>query len=298
MNFQKYIHAVGTGIKGNRDLSFQESEDMMHQILDKSIHNEQIAAFLLGWRLKPETIEEFRGAISACDSYITTKTIENSIELGYPFDGKAKNPYIFPLVAKVLAESGLNLVVIGDDKQPAKDGITIKDICTKIELSSNIHYFDRADFFKELHDLTGIRMRLGLRTGFNTIEKLPKIANSEYAITGVFHKPYVQKYVDVFSDRYKKFALLQGNEGTPELFSKGRLWISSAQTMEEFIVDPEFYGINYQKSWDKISLEESLDQVNNPSDEYLKLAKLNAAIFLFVTEKAKSIEIGYEMLNG
>jgi len=298
MNFQKYIHAVGTGIKGNRDLSFEESEDMMHQILDKSIHNEQIAAFLLGWRLKPETIEEFRGAISACDSYITTKTIENSIELGYPFDGKAKNPYIFPLVAKVLAESGLNLVVIGDDKQPAKDGITIKDICTKIELSSNIHYFDRADFFKELHDLTGIRMRLGLRTGFNTIEKLPKIANSEYAITGVFHKPYVQKYVDVFSDRYKKFALLQGNEGTPELFSKGRLWISSAQTMEEFIVDPEFYGINYQKSWDKISLEESLDQVNNPSDEYLKLAKLNAAIFLFVTEKAKSIEIGYEMLNG
>ena len=298
MDFQKYIHAVGTGPKGNRDLSFEESQDMMKQILDKSVHTEQIAAFLLGWRLKPETIDEFRGAISACDSYITPKTIENSIELGYPFDGKARNPYIFPLVAKILEESGLSLVVIGDDMQPAKNGITIKDICTQIDLSSNTHYFDRAEFFNELHSLTEIRMRLGLRTGFNTIEKLPKVANSEYAITGVFHKPYVQKYVDIFSHRYKKFALIQGNEGTPELFSKGRLWISTNGDIEEIIVDPDFYGINYQKSWDKISMDESLDQLNNPSDEYLKLAKLNAAIFLFVTDKASSIKDGFEMLNG
>ena len=298
MDFHKYLHAVGTGPKGNRDLDFEESQDMMNQILKKSVHNEQIAAFLLGWRLKPETIEEFRGAISACDSYITTQSVENSIELGYPFDGKVKNPYIFPLVAKILEDSKLNLVVIGDEMQPAKNGITIKDICTNIDLNSNIHYFDRADFFKELHNLTEIRMRLGLRTGFNTIEKLPRVANSQYAITGVFHKPYVKKYVDIFSDRYKRFALIQGNEGTPELFSKGRLWIANNGDVQEYIIDPEHYGINYKKSWDKITMEDSLNQLNNPSDEYLKLARLNAAIFLFVTNKASSIDEAYAMLNG
>jgi len=298
MNFYKYLHAVGTGLKGNRDLSFQESRDMMTQILDQSVHSEQIAAFLLGWRLKPETIEEFRGAISACDSYIMKKEVQNSIELGYPFDGKAKNPYIFPLVAQVLQESGLNLVVVGDEQQPSKGGITIKDVSCAIELPSNIHYFDRADFFKELNQLTEIRNRLGLRTGFNTIEKLPHVANSNYAITGVFHKPYVKKYVDIFSDRYKKFALIQGNEGTPELFSKGRLWIVKENELEEFIIDPAYYGINYRKSWDTITLEDSLNQLNNPSDEYMKLARLNAAIFLFVTDNASSIEEAYEKVNG
>jgi len=35
MDFNKYIHAVGTGPKGNRDLNSDESKDMMHQILDK-----------------------------------------------------------------------------------------------------------------------------------------------------------------------------------------------------------------------------------------------------------------------
>ena len=298
MNFSKYIHAVGTGPKGNRDLSFDESKNMMTQILDQSVHSEQIAAFLLGWRLKPETVEEFRGALSACDSYVKKQEIKNSIELGYPFDGKAKNPYIFPLVAKVLEESKLNLVVMGDEIQPAKGGITMKEICTNTDLASNIHYFDRADYLSELHKLTTVRNRVGLRSAFNTIEKLPNITNSDYAITGVFHKPYVKKYVSIFSDRYKRFALIQGNEGTPELFSKGRLWISKGEELEEFIIDPEHYGIGYKKSWDTITLEESLNQLKDPSDEYMKLARLNAAIFLFVTQNANSIDEAYEMLNG
>ena len=297
MDFFKYIHAVGTGPKGNRDLTLEESKDMMEQILNQTIPSEQAAAFLLGWRLKPETTTEFRGAVEACDSFIEKTTIANSLELGYPFDGKAKNPYIFPLVAKVLEESGLNLVLIGDELAPAKGGITIKDICTQIDLNSNAHYFDRADFFKELSSLTDLRMKLGLRTGFNTIEKLPGIANSEYAITGVFHKPYVKKYVEIFSDRYKRFALIQGNEGTPELFSKGRLWITNGDEMDEIIVDPEHYGINYTKSWETITLEDSLSQLNNPSDEYMKLAKLNAAVYLFVTENANSIDEAWEKLN-
>ena len=297
MNFSSYIHAVGTGPKGNRDLSFNESQDMMKQILDQSVSSEEIAAFLLGWRLKPETITEFRGALVACDDYIIKKTISNSIELGYPFDGKAKNPYIFPLVSKILERSDLNIIVIGDEQQPAKNGITIKDIISHIDINSHMHYFDRADFFPKMHQLTNIRRRLGLRTGFNTIEKLPNVANSDYSITGVFHKPYVKKYIEIFSDKYKRFALVQGNEGTPELFSKGRLWIADKGDVQEFIVDPEYYGIFYKKSWDKITLEESLDQLLHPSAEYLKLAHLNAAVYLFVAQKASSISDAFEMLT-
>ncbi|MCW9026117.1 MAG: glycosyl transferase, partial [Thiovulaceae bacterium] len=279
-------------------LTYEESYDMMKQILNQSVHPEQISAFLLGWRLKPETVDEFRGALSACDELITYSDIPNSIELGYPFDGKRRNPYIFPLVAKELKDSGLDLVVIGDELQPAKHGITTKEVCTSLELPEGVKYFDRADFFKKMIELTQIRMRLGLRTAFNTIEKLPHVAKSNFAITGVFHKPYVKKYVEIFSERYKRFALIQGNEGTPELFSKGRMWIGNDGKTEEFIIDPAHYGINYTKSWENISFEESLDQIKNPTDEYLKLARLNAAIYLFIAQKVKSIDEGYELLNG
>jgi len=297
MDFFKYIHAVGTGVKSNRDLTFEESIDMMTHILEQNVPSEQIAAFLLGWRLKPESIDEFRGAVEACERYIVKTDVDNSIELGYPFDGKAKNPYIFPLVAQALQAHNLNLVLMGDEKQPSKNGITIKQIAQKIDFKSNIYYFDRIDYFKKMYNLTDIRNKLGLRTAFNTIEKLPNISNSKYAITGVFHKPYVDKYIKIFAHRYDRFALIQGNEGTPELFSKGRLWISENNTLSEYIIDPKHYGIEYQKSRDSISYKESLEQLENPSDGFLKLAKLNAAIYLFVTNKAKSIDEAFEQLT-
>jgi anthranilate phosphoribosyltransferase len=298
MDFSKYIHAVGTGPKGNRDLTFAEAQDMMQQILNQSIPSEQIAAFLLGWRLKPETIEEFRGAIEASQPYITHHHVKNSLELGYPFDGKAKNPYLFPLIAQELQKTDLQLIIIGDEKQPAKNGITTKEIATHLEFAKNIHFFDRAEFFHKMHQLTEIRTKLSLRTGFNTIEKLPNVAQSDFAITGVFHKPYVQKYVEIFSDKYKRFALIQGNEGTPELFSKGRLWITENGQTQEYIIDPQHYGIEYKKSLEKITLEESLALVKNPTQEFQKLAKLNAAVYLFVADKAQNIDQAYDMLQN
>ena len=120
MEFSRYIHAVGTGPKSNKDLSFDEAKDMMTQMLRQEPYSEQIAAFLLGWRLKPETIEEFKGAIAACDELTHFQKVKNSIELGYPFDGKRRNPYIFPLVAQFLEKEGINLVVYGDKLQPRK----------------------------------------------------------------------------------------------------------------------------------------------------------------------------------
>jgi len=297
MDFFKYIHAVGTGSKGNRDLSFDEAKDMMTQILDQNIASEQIAAFLLGWRLKPETTEEFLGALAAFDENIITKKVKNSIELGYPFDGKVNNPYIFPLVAKLLQKENLNLVLVGDEKQPAKDGLTIKDIISSIDINENIYYFDRKIFFNKLHKLTKIRNTLGLRSSLSTIEKLIGVAESKFAITGVFHKPYVKKYAAIYANRYQKLALIQGNEGTPELFSKSRLWMVDKENIQEYIIDPKYFGINYKKSWEKISLEESLAQLKNPSDEFLKLAHLNAAVYLFITQNAPTIEDAYEILS-
>ncbi len=297
MNFHKYIKAVGTGPKSNHDLSFEESADMMTQILNRSVHGEQIAAFLLGWRMKSESIDEFKGAIKACDSFIKKRHIEDSLELGYPFDGKAKNPYIFPLVSQILQNQNLNLVVSGDILQPAKCGITTKYICDNIKLPPNLYYFDRFDFFKNLHDLSQVRNRLGLRTGLNTIEKLSQVGNSQYAITGVFHKPYVKKYIEIFGYRYKRLALIQGNEGTPELFSKGSLWVFSKGKTEEFEINPNFYGIKYKNPIERITQEESLQQLKNPTKECRELALLNAAIYLFVSNRANSIDEAYEKIK-
>ena len=87
----------------------------------------------------------------------------------------------------------LDIVISGDYLQPAKEGVTVKDIATNIELEDNIHFYDRKKYFKELSDLTDLRKKLYMRTIFNTTEKLLNPANSKYAITSAFHRPYVEK---------------------------------------------------------------------------------------------------------
>lgn len=296
MDFFNYIKAVGTGPKGNRNLCEVEIIDAMEQMLDKKVYPEQIAAFLLGWRLQEETNEEMRGALKSFDKYIKKVNVPNSIELGNPFDGKQKRPYLFPLIAKELKKFDLNIVVSGDYLQPAKEGITTKDTCTNLELENNVYYFDRADYFKEFSELTQVRQRLGLRTGLNTIEKLLNPGNSKYAMTGAFHKPYVKKYLNLFSDHYEKLVIVKGEEGTCEFFGKSKYWIKENDEIKEVEINPSDFGIDYKDIWEKISIDEMKELMANPSDELKKLVKLNAALVLFSSNRASSLTEGYELL--
>jgi anthranilate phosphoribosyltransferase len=295
--FHPYIKAVGTGMKHNRDLSAQEMQEAMEMILKREASNEQIAAFLLGWRLKPESTEEFKGALSAFDSSIQHTLVPNSIELGYPYDGKVDNPYLFPLIAKEVLDFDINLIISTDALQPSKQGTTTKEIATQIQTEKNIHFMDRAKYFPALSKLTEIRTRLGLRTGFNAIERLVNPAKSDYAIIGVFHKPFVQKYIDTYHDRYKRLIILKGAEGAPEILGKCSYWLVEGDKVTQHHININDFGIYHDKSYKRISQEDSVHMIQHPSKEHLALAKLNAALYLHLMEKADSLEEGFSMLD-
>lgn len=296
-DFLKYIKAVGTGPRHNRDLTKEEIFDAMNKILSGQVSNEVIGAFLLGWRVKSETSEEFIGAVEAFDNFTKKYKISNGIELGYPYDGKNDNPYLFTLVASYLEKFAINLVLCGDDLNHAKGGLTIKQVCQNTKLSPNILYFDRDEVFPQLSKLNPIRENLQIRTSLNSIEKLTGFALSEVGILGAFHKPFVDKYIQIYRNRYKKFAVIKGNEGSLEIFGKCKIWICRGEETEELTIDPEEFGVTYKKSWEKISMEESLKMIENPSEELLKLAKLNAAMMLYIySDSFGSIKEAFEAI--
>lgn len=297
-DFHTYIKAVGTGKKHNRNLSEDEMYDATIQMLNQEIFPEQSSAFLLGWRINVETVEEFRGCLKALSENVQQTEVKDSIEIGYPYDGKVKNPYLFSLIAKILEPHGLHLVVSGDALQPAKSGITTKEICSSIDLHQNLHYFDRSEYAPKLSQLSEIRGRLGLRTGLNTVEKLLNPAKSQYALIGTFHKPFVAKYAKIFCDQYNKLFIVQGNEGTPEVFSKCKYWVCEDGDITEHYINPSDFGVTYHKSWERITLEASLEAIKNPSSELLKLAQLNAAFYLLLAGRVKSVEEGWEIITS
>lgn len=305
MNFFKYIKAVGTGPKSNRDLSKEETIEAIQGILEQKCESEQAAAFLMLLRVKLESDDELKGAFEAFDKYIKREEITESIEVGFSYDGKTDQPFLFPLYGKILKEffdknkdiKPFDIVISGDELQPGKEGITVKDIATNVKLEDNIHFFDRADYFKELSDLTDLRKKLYMRTIFNTVEKLLNPANSKYAITSAFHKPYVKKYSNLFADNYENFFVIKGSEGTPEAFGDFKYWVKENDEIVEKSIKTADLGINYNKSYENITLEEAIAAISKPSDELVKLAKLNVAVLLYTTSRVESIEKAFEMLN-
>ena len=295
--FVKYIKCVGTGVKHNRDLTYEEMRDAMEQMLDGRATPEQTAAFLLGWRLKPETTEEFRAAIDVLHEKSLRIPVDDGLELGYPFDGKADNPYLFPLASSMVSPFGISPVVYGGELQPSKGGVTVRDICTRLPMPENLRYFDRHDYCPTLARLSPIRQKLGLRTGLNTIERLPNVGNCDTALIGVFHKPYVKKYVEIFGDRYRRLVIVKGNEGTPEIFGKCRMWICEGGEVKEEIVDPARFGIRYEKNFERIDHEHLIAATKEPSEALRTLARFNAAVWLFASGRAGSLEEGMEYLS-
>ncbi len=305
MDFRIFIKAVGTGIKGNRDLTFDESYEVVRQILKQELTEAQIGAFLIAWRVKLETSEEFKGAIKALNSFIKYKEVPNSLNLGYNFDGREKYPYLFPLYETILEEffkknsdvEKLNLVISGDLLQPAKKGITTKDIFENFDKGQYLHYLDRVEYLNELSSLTSLRNELRLRTAFNTVEKLLNPSKSEYGVCGAFHKPYVSKYLDMFENDFKDITVIRGNEGDIEIFKDSKFW----QKKDGQILETEFflkdYGINFDRTFENITLEENLNILRNYDDEILKLAKFNVALYLIFAKRVANLDEAWQRLN-
>lgn len=293
--FKQFIKSVGTGPKGNCDLSRQQVQRAMNLILTQKVTPPQIAGFLIGWRLKPETIEEFKGGLDSILECSSSELIPNSLELGIPFDGKNDSPYIYPLVAKYLKKFDVNLVVTGDHKIPSKEGVTTKELEANLTASQDYSFFDRSKYCPGLSRLHELRNDLGLRTAFNTLEKFSNVAQSKFCASGVFHKPYVEKYIGIFKDRLDGILLVAGNEGSPELFKKSKCWFVKSAVVEEMIIDPLDFGINLELI-DNYSAKDCLDVLSHPSEEILKISALNAAMSLYLMSRVSSVKEGFEKL--
>lgn len=304
MSFFKYIKAVGTGPKSNRDLTYDEIQEAIQQILENQCESEQSAAFLMCLRVKLESDDELKGCLNSFDKYIKRVNIPESLELGFSYDGKTDQPFLFPLTAKVLEEffeknptiKPFELIISGDLEQPAKSGITVKQLANAITLPKNIHFFDRADYFKELSALTPLRKKLFMRTIFNTVEKLLNPAHSKYAITSAFHKPYVKKYFELFGNAYENMMIIKGSEGNPEIFDDFKYWVKKNDEITEENFSLNEFSIEYSKTYEKISLEENIALINNPSKELLDLAKLNAAILLVTANRFATVNDAFKAL--
>jgi anthranilate phosphoribosyltransferase len=289
IRFLGYIRCVGTGPKGNRHLSYEEMKDAFELIVERRIPDVAISAFLLGWRVQIECDEE----LQACVDWLAQKQtaiVKTGIEIGYPFDGKAK---FFPIMLKA-AEllSDLKVHTAYDLPLGPKYGTTLNQFNN---IASNVTLNNRRDLIKGFSDLTTLRNDIGIRTAFNTLEKLNFLAPT--AMIGMHHAPYFDLYASLYAKHYQRLIIVQGHEGTPEILKKTKYKLVQNANVTTHYIDPKEFGINAIDAKEAMDLETMQALMDNPDKNLAKMIRLNAAFLGWASGKYESIEKGFMCLQ-
>lgn len=289
LRFLSYIRCVGTGPKGNRHLTYDEMHDAFELIVQRLVPDVAISAFLLGWRVQIESDEELSGCVDwlALQQRSVTKT---GIEIGYPFDGKAK---FFPIMLKA-AEllNDVNVHAVYDLPLGPKYGVTLKEFNN---IASNVVLHDRRDLLPGLSALTTLRNEIGIRTAFNTLEKLNFLATT--ALIGMHHAPYFDLYASLYAKHYERLVIVQGHEGTPEILKKTKYKRVQNGEVTTHSIDPEEFGIASISAKEEMSLESMQSLMDNPDENLAKMVRLNAAFLGWAAGRFTTIEKGYACLQ-
>ncbi len=172
----------------------EEAYAVFREILRGTLSDIKVVAFLTAMRIKGETPEELLGVIRAIREGIRyPDPMERAIDLALNYDGKNRTLYILPSAVWMASLCGLSFTNHFALRTPTKEGLTLYEVFTSLDVDASIRFADQEDFAPDLYRLMPIRRELGFRSLINTVEKLLNPFGTKKIVVSIFHKPYFRK---------------------------------------------------------------------------------------------------------
>lgn len=315
----EFLKEVGRGKRGARDLNPQEAAEAAERILSGNATEAQIGAFLVAERIKMESTDEITAFAEALRKDSFRHPMDGAIDCAGPYDGRTKSFYATLPTAFVLAACGVPATLHGSRSLPPKWGVTLPDVIARwgVDIAAQ----DSLERLRRAADATGflfvpaelgcpplsrirdIRIQLGLRTVFNSAEKLVRYSDAPYLAFGVFHGTVFEKMAQLVSSLgYKRAIIVQGSEGSEDLpiHKRSRLCLVQDGVSELMIVDPELYQLQAdadEQDWTaerQASTALAVLQGTAPLP-FTDMTVLNSAVRLWLVGAAGTIDEGLDI---
>ena len=211
------INKIAVGPNRGKNIKKQEAYRATMNLLDGELNEAQAAIFLIGLRMKSESMLEYAGIFKALQENTPQVDIDlpNLVYLADPFDGYSRTTPITPYVPAVLASCDIYCVMQGVHSVGPKFGLTAHQnyaanglpVDLTIEQASEKlldpncgwSYLDQAQTNPKLNDLKIFRDTIVKRTALTTLERLllPIKAKSNYLALGYVHTAYPKVYAGI-----------------------------------------------------------------------------------------------------
>jgi anthranilate phosphoribosyltransferase len=328
---QQYLKIVGNGRRTARDLTAEEAEAAFTLIMERRASLPQVAAFMAALRIKEETAEELAVFSHVLRRYCQISTLPHPhlVDICIPYDGRSKHMSVILAATLIAVSSGARVVLHGRYGQstPPKFGLGVGDILSALNVAVNlplnaagtllmdgsigVTYVDASQFAPALEYFNSVRLDYGMRSFFNTIEKLINPFGAPNAITGVFHGPVLERVAAAMQQQgYQRGLAVQGTEGAIDVMTNRRTPIIEFQanaSLQPWSIDPAKYGgwsdidetdIDVTPISNAVLTWQILESHLKPDlNSFRRSALLTAALIVYVSGKVPSYAEALEQVQ-
>lgn len=313
-------HAIARAIEG-KDLSRQEMQAVMQQIMTGECTDAQIGGLLVALRMKGETIDEITAAAEVMASLASHVHIDapNLIDIvGTGGDG-ISTFNVSTAASFVAAGAGCSVAKHGNRSVSSKSGsadlleqaganlnLESSQVAKVIE-SAGVGFMFAPMHHSAMRHAIGPRKEMAVRTIFNVLGPLTNPANVKRQVVGVFANDLTDKLANVFMQLGSEHTLVvHSDDGMDEISICAPTTISEVRNgkVRSFIVKPEDFALQTANVEQIIVSDpaESLAMIEQVLGGQKSAARdivvLNAGAGIYVSGLADSLARGIELAQA
>ncbi len=318
MNIKEAIARVAE----NLDLSRDEMRTVMQQIMTGECTQAQIGAFLMGLRIKSESIDEITAAVEVMRELAKPVTVNADHQVDIVGTG-GDGAHIFNVSTAssfVAAAAGAHVAKHGNRGVSSSSGSAdlLMSAGINLEISAEqvarcveevgIGFMFAPAHHAAMKNVIGPRREMGIRTMFNVLGPMTNPAGVKNQLIGVFTKELCRPMAEVLKRLGSDHILVvHSADGLDEISLANETWVAELKDGEitEYSIKPEDFGIESQ-SLIGLSVEspaESLaliqDTLGKQEGKYAAKAAdmvaLNAGAGIYAANLTATLKQGIEM---
>ncbi len=309
-DFKPYIAALAEGAP----LAREEARAAFSLIFDGAATPAQLGAFLMGLRMRGESVEEIIGAAQAMRAVMTpVEAPAGAIDIvGTGGDG-AGTYNISTLAALIAAGTGAVVAKHGGKASSSRSGASdvLGELCVKVGVSAEaaatclreagVCFMAGPTHHPALRHAGPVRAEMGVRTIFNLLGPLSNPARVERQALGVYSRDWLEPLARVLRELgSKRVWLLHGSDGLDEATTTGPTHVVALEDGEirAFEITPEDAGLSRATAQQLVGGDPAHNAralravLAGEKNAYRDIAVLNAAIALIVAGRAVDLREG------
>ena len=300
-----------------QDLDAEVMKMAMEEIMSGEATPSQISAFLMGLRVKGETVEEITAAAKVMRAKAKkVRAPEDVIDTCGTGGDHSMTFNISTASAFVVAGAGVRVAKHGNRAASSHCGSA--DVLAElgVNLEADIKLVERCIeeigigflFAPLLHQAMryaiGPRREMGIRTIFNLLGPLSNPAGAKRQLLGVFDKRWVRPLAEVLKNLGSERAMVvHGEDGLDEITLTGATYVAELKDGEvrEYKIEPEEFGFRrcllseIRGGTSGYNAEIIREVLSGSEGVKTDIVLLNAGSAIYVAGKAGSIKEGIEL---